>query len=225
MRVVIAGAGLVGRGLARRLIEGKHDVVVIDADRETCERVYSQLGVTAVHGSATSIYTLEDAEVGRAECVAGLMRRDSDNLCFALLAKHLGAQRIIVRMRDPRYEEPYRLAGVTRVLNIVDLYLNQLTWEIEEPGVKEVTTFGEGNASIVFAKMPEHSRAAGRTVAEITQDADFPTDCVLAGVFRPATGQFIIPRGSAVVEVGDRVYLAGYTQQLRRAIRYFGLKQ
>jgi trk system potassium uptake protein TrkA len=222
MRVVIAGAGVVGRGLARRLSQGKHDVVVIDADRQVCEQVYSQLGVTTIHGSATSIATLEEAELRRADCAAGVMRQDSDNLCFSLLAHHMGVERIIVRMRDPRYEEAYKLAGVTRVLNIVDLYLNQFTWEIEEPTMKELTAFGEGKANIVFVKVAERSKAAGKTIEELVQDSDFPRDCVIVGVFRPATGDFIIPRGQAGVEVGDRVYLAAHTDTIRKAAHYLG---
>ncbi|MFW6118718.1 MAG: potassium channel family protein [Planctomycetota bacterium] len=224
MRIVIAGAGMVGAGLAERLVAGKHDVVVVDADREVCERVYSEIGVTAIHGSATSITTLEEAELDRAECAAATMRRDSDNLCFAVLARHMGVQRIIVRMRDPRYEEAYKLAGATRVLNIVDLYINQFTWEIEEPNLQELTAFGEGKASIVFIKVPAESPAAGKTVADIAQDSNFPDNCTIAAIFRSETGQFILPRGHATIEAGDRVYMAANTDDIRRAARFLGVK-
>ncbi len=224
MRVVIAGAGMVGAGLARRLMEGKHDVVVIDVDREICERIYSQLGVSAIHGSATSISVLEDAELNRADCAAGTMHSDADNLCFALLARHMKVPRIIVRMRDPRYEEAYKLAGVARVLNIVDLYLNQFTWEVEEPSMQEVTAFGEGRASIVFVKVPEESRAAGLTIEQIARNPDFPTDCVIVGILRADSGQFIIPRGHAAVQGGDRVYLAANTAEIRKAARWLGVR-
>lgn len=224
MRIVIAGAGLVGGGLAARLAAGKHDVVVIDADREVCERVYTRTGVTTIHGSATSIGTLEEAELDRADCAAAVMRRDADNLCFTVLARNMGVPRISVRMRDPRYEDAYKLAGATRVLNIVGLYLNQFVWEIEDPAMREVATFGEGNASIVFAKVSAESRAAGRTVAEVAQDADFPADCVMAGIFRPATGEFIIPRGNVTIEAEDRVYLAAGSEDISRAVRYLGVK-
>jgi len=222
MRVVIAGAGLVGSGLAERLVAGKHDVTVVDVDREVCERVYSRLGVTTIHGSATSVATLEDAELSRADCAAGVMRRDSDNLCFTLLARSVGVPRIIVRMRDPRYQDAYEMAGATRTLNIVELYLNQFTWEVEEPAMGELTTFGQGKASIVFVKVSTKSRAAGRTVAQIAEDPDFPTDCVIAGIFRPETGDFIIPRGDRGVEAGDRVYLAASNDRIRMAARFLG---
>ncbi len=224
MRIVIAGAGRVGGGLAARCIDGRHDVTVIDSDREACERVYSQTGAVTIHGSATSIYTLEEAELQKADCAVAAMRRDTDNLLFALLAKNMGVERVIVRMRDPRYEEAYKLAGVTRVLNIVELYLNQFTWEIEEPDMQEVTSFAEGKASIVFVQVPAESPAAGRTIAEIAKDKGFPEDVVIAAILRTETGKFIIPRGHVSIDGGDRVYLAAYTDGIRQAVRYFGVK-
>jgi trk system potassium uptake protein TrkA len=220
MRIVIAGAGLVGRGLARRLSVNRHDVTVVESDREICEQVYSELGVQTICGSATSIATLEEAELGRANCAAAAMRRDSDNLCFALLAKHMGVSRIIVRMRDPRYEQAYRLAGVTRALDSVELYLNEFVWEIEEAAIKEVTAFGEGRARIVSVRVPEGSKAAGRTVGELTQQAGFPADCVIIGLLRPATGEFILRRAQVTIQSGDHVYLAAYMDDMPKATRH-----
>jgi len=222
MRIVIAGAGLVGRGLARRLSANRHDVTVVESDRETCEHIYSELGVHTIHGSATSIATLEEAELNRADCAAGTMRRDSDNLCFALLAKHMGVGRIIVRMRDPRYEEAYSLAGVTRALDSVELYLNEFVWEVEEATIKGVTAFGEGKARIVSVRASEGCKAAGRTVAELTGDVGFPADCVIIGLLRAATGEFILRRGQVTIQAGDQVYLAAYADDVRKAARYLG---
>ena len=223
MRIVIAGAGLVGRGLVRRLSAARHDITVIESDRDVCERIYAQLGVATIQGSATSITTLEEAEVSKADCAAAVMRNDADNLCFALLAKHMGVEKVIARMRDPRFEEPYRLAGVTRVLNIVDLYINQFTWEIEDPAMKEVTALGQGKASIVFVEVSEKARAAGHTIEQIARDEQFPPDCVIVGILRAGTGEFIIPRGPVRVQAGDRVYLAAHTDAIRKAARFVGM--
>jgi trk system potassium uptake protein TrkA len=134
----------------------------------------------------------------------------------------MGVERIMARMRDPRYEDAYKLAGVTRVFNIVELYVNQFTWEIEDPDMREVTSFGEGDASMVFVKVSEKSKAAGHTVAQIDQADEFPADCVIAAIFRPDTGEFILPRGNATVEIGDRVYLAAHNDTIRKASRYLG---
>jgi len=58
MYIVIAGAGLVGQGLAQRLVEARHDVVVVDADKAVCEELASR-GALALHGAATNVDLLE----------------------------------------------------------------------------------------------------------------------------------------------------------------------
>ena len=54
MYIVIAGAGLVGMHLADRLTKSKHDVVIIDLDREVCEEAYRRLGAMTINGSAST---------------------------------------------------------------------------------------------------------------------------------------------------------------------------
>ena len=96
--------------------------------------------------------------------------------------------------------------------------------EIQQPALLQVATFGGGKASIVVAVIPENAVVHGQTVEEIAQNKEFPNDCIIAGIFRPTSGDFIIPRGQVTVEAGDRVYLAASTDEIRRAARYLGVK-
>jgi Trk K+ transport system NAD-binding subunit len=73
-------------------------------------------------------------------------------------------------------------------------------------------------------RVPDDSRAAGHTIEEIAKESGFPSDCVIVGIFRPETGEFIIPRGHVGVEAGDRVYLAAHSEAVRRAAHYIGVK-
>ena len=49
---------------------------------------------------------------------------------------------------------------------------------------------------------------------------EFPTECVITGIFRPGNQQFMIPRGSALLQSGDRVFLVAGQSDLRRASRF-----
>ncbi|MFP4588914.1 MAG: potassium channel family protein [Candidatus Bipolaricaulota bacterium] len=223
MYVLIAGAGLVGRGLAKRLVNNKHDVVVVDIDEEVCNKVYQEYGAVSVNGDATDVEVLEEAGLHRADVAVGTMRRDGDNLSFSLLANNLEVERIFARMRNVKYEEAYRAAGVTDVINIVDLYLEQFTMEIEQPKLQRVATLGGGEASIVIVSISEESKGAGKTIASITQDQEFPKQCVIAGIYRE--DEFIIPRGDRTIEIGDRVFLAAATPDIKEAARYLGVRE
>jgi len=224
MYIVIAGAGLVGSGLAARLVEARHDVVVIDRDEAVCEGLTARIGVLALKGSATDIDILEQAGIDKADVAVGTMRADADNLAFANLAKSFDVPRVIARMRDPRYGSAYEKAGVAATIHIVEVFVNQLLLEIEEPHLRQVATFGQGKAAIVVDTVPEGAAADGKTVSQIAADPDFPAECVITGVYRSETQEFIIPRGGAQIRSGDRVFLVAERRNLRKASKFLHRK-
>ena len=217
MYIIIAGAGLVGGGLAERLIEARHDVVVIDVDKSVCEWLATKLGVLALNGSASDVDVLEQAEMGRADVAVGSMRADADNLAFAVLAKSYDVPRVIARMRNPRYEAAYKKAGVSTTVHVIDVFVNQLLLDIEQPHLRQVAVFGGGKASIVVDTIPADSAAAGKTVSEIAAEPAFPPECVITGIYRTETHTFLIPRGSAQLLAGDQVFLVADYSTLRKA--------
>jgi trk system potassium uptake protein TrkA len=225
MYIVIAGAGLVGANLAARLDEARHDVVIIDQSRDVCEELASNLGALVVCGSATDIGMLKEAGMERADVAVATMRVDADNLAFALLAKSFDVPHVVARMRDPRYEAAYAKAGVAATSRIVDVFVNQLLLEIDEPHLRQIATFGAGEASIVVDTVPEDAYVSGKTISEIAGDEGFPAECVISGVYRPSTKEFAIPRGPTKVESGDRVFLVARLQDLRRASKLLHRKK
>jgi trk system potassium uptake protein TrkA len=211
---------MVGGTLARHLVENRHDVVVVEKDQAVCEDISSRVGALTIHGTATDIDVLEEAGMNKAEVAIGAMPLDADNLSFAILARNAGVSRVIVRMRNPRYQDAYKAAGVTRTLSIQELFVKQLVLEIEQPTLRQVATFGRGKASIVVATVPDGASLAGNTVSEIAQNRKFPEDCVIAGIYREAGEKFIFPRGGAEVRTGDQVFLAASTDTVREAAEF-----
>ena len=220
MYVIIAGGGLLGQGLAAKLVEGRHDVVLIEKDRAVCERLSASMGALVIHGNATSIEILEEAGVKKADVAVGALRIDADNLAFSVLTRNFGVARVIARMRNPKYEGAYRFAGVSRVLNVGELLVPRLVLEIEQPALRHLVTFGEGEACIVVVTIPDGALVDGQTVGQITQDKDFPADCVIAGIYRQDPKDFVFPRGPAEIRSGDQVFLAAHSATVREASRF-----
>jgi len=191
MYVVVAGAGIVGKNLATRLNEAKHDVVVIDINPSVCEDLYARHGLETIQGSATSIDVLEAAG----------------------------------RMTDPQYETALKRAGATHMINIGGFYLDQLMIDIEEPEARRIATFGQGQGAIVIARVPEGAEVDGWTIERIAQSPAFPDDCVIVGLYREKTAEFIIPRGHRVILAGDQVFLAAVASDVRPALRVLGIKR
>jgi trk system potassium uptake protein TrkA len=148
MYIVIAGIGAVGAGLAAKLAQNRHDVVIIDVNREVCDELAARHGVVAVHGSATDIGVLEDADIRKADVSIALMGSDADNIAFALLSKHFEVPRIVVRMSDSRYRMAYEKAGATNVVNPADIFIENMILDIEQPDFVRVATLGGGKQEL-----------------------------------------------------------------------------
>lgn len=220
MYIVIAGAGMVGGELARRLVEDKHDVVIIDHDKEVCDKLYSEIGVVAINGDAAQIDILNEADIGKADVVVAAMIGDVDNLACAILAKSLGVPQIIVRMRDPAYEDAYRLAGVTSIVSVIDLMINQMIMEVEQPEVRRIMTIGGGRADIFTVIIPRGAKVAGRRVEDIVKNSKFPSQCVFIAVYNQETEEFAIPRGEQVINEGDEVFLISTAEDIKEAVDF-----
>lgn len=224
MYVIIGGAGLLGRNVARILTASKHDVVVIDKKSEVCEQIYERLGVVAINGDATSIQTLKEAGIEKADVALATMHYDADNISLTVIARSFGVPRIYARMRDPSYEPVYDRAGATDTINVVELSAIPLVFEIEEPEVSIAYTFRGGEGVIAIIRIPEDSPVAEMTVAQIASDENFPDNCLITGIFRSETEEFCVPRGSRKIFGGDQVFLTAPIDSIRKAARFMGIK-
>ncbi len=217
MYVIVAGAGIVGGDLASKLVEKKHDVVVIDMDKEACDRLYSEIGVVAVNGNAARISTLKEAGIEKAEVLVAAMGNDVDNLSCAILAKSLGVPQIIVRMRNEAYENAYRLAGITSIVRVADLMINEMMMEIEQPDVRRIMSIGGGRGEIFMVTIPQDARIAGKSVGDITKESSFPKQCVFIATYSQEAEEITFPRGDQVINGGDQVFLIAPTEDVKRA--------
>jgi trk system potassium uptake protein TrkA len=217
MRIIVAGAGVTGYLLLKMLVAKKHDVVVIDVDREVCEEVYAETGAMTIHGSATDIRTLEKAGTQNSDVVLCLVRHDSDNIAISILAKSLGVRSIIALLRKPEYEPAYKSAGVTTIISLTDLLLHQLIMEIEQPNVKSIMPLGGGKAEIYAVEIPPEAKSVGMTVREITEQGGFPKECVFVGIYHKDSDVFCIPRGDHDLKEWDTVFLVSNSLYIKPA--------
>lgn len=206
MYVIVAGADLMGKEIIRMLVKKNHDVVVIDKNRDTCEALYAETGAMTINGNSTDIHTLRDAGAEKADAIICLMP-DADNLACSLLSQSLGIPKIVARLRDPHYEQAYQQAGVTTIVNVTGLLLNQVMMEIEQPTVKRIMTLGGEKAGVYMVKIPEKAKSVGLKIMDITGQPDFPKECVFMGIYREDEGNFLIPRGDYTIQGGDTVFL------------------
>lgn len=218
MRTLIAGAGRAGLAVATHLRDSGHEVTIIDRDAAAAERAFDGHGLVAIVGDASEAAILHESRVAEADVVVALLRRDSENLAVAMLARAAGAKRVMVRMRDPAYREVYEQAGVDRILSETDVFIGALATAIEHQAVRHAMILG--NATAFELAIPAGSRVVGRSVAEIASDDAFPHSCVIAGMFEPS-GRVLAPRGSSTVTAGMTVLLVAPRLELSALVEFF----
>ncbi|MCA0178930.1 MAG: TrkA family potassium uptake protein [Actinobacteria bacterium] len=181
MRVVIAGAGSVGRSIAKELLYNTHTVLLIDkaADEHAIRRVPDANWLVA---DACEIDALNEAGLADCDVVVAATGDDKVNLVVSLLAKtEFGVPRTVARVNNPKNEWMFDEAWGVDVAVSTPRLMTALVEEAVTVGdLVRIFEFRKGNATMVEMTLPADSPYAGSRVG----DVEFPADTVLVGVIR-----------------------------------------
>lgn len=200
MRVAIAGAGAVGRSIARELIRSEHHVLLM-------ERKVGHIDPSAVeaaewvHADACELQTLEDARIETYDVVIAATGDDKTNLVLSLLAKtEFGVDRVVARVNDPRNEWLFDASWGVDVAVSTPRMLASLVEEAVSVGdLVRLMTLRQGQANLVEITLPTNTPLAGKPVRKIA----FPRDAALVTILRG--GRVIVPEKDDPLEGGDEL--------------------
>jgi trk system potassium uptake protein TrkA len=219
MKIIIAGAGRGGLNLGVHLQQRGHVVVILEKDPAIAQHASEVYGMVMLTGDASDASILRQAEPARADAVLAMLHRDADNLGVALLARSLGANRIIVRMRDPAYRTVYEQVGIRQILSETEILVGALATVVEFDAVRHSMVLARGNAMAVELTVPEGSQVVGRSVSDVATLATFPRSCVVAGMV--TGGTVLAPRGGSIFEAGMDLLLVSARDDLSATINFF----
>jgi len=217
MKIVIAGGGRVGGELASRLITERHQVTVVERDRATCERLFEELGVVTVCGEAMDPRILESAGLVSADVACAVLPRDADNLAFAMLVRSLGSARVMVRMLDDSYRAAYLLAGVRDLIAEAEVVVTKMVTAIDFPQISASLPLAGGAAILFQLVVKPRATVAGKTIAEVRADPEFPKECIFIG-FLDGEGHIVLPDGNTVLKPGHTALLVTRREALLQAV-------
>ena len=139
-KALIIGAGRTGRFLAPMLEKQGLMVKVIEKNKERCQMLAAQLEKGLVLcGDGTDIDLLTEEGVAEADVVVCITEDDKLNLLLALLAKHLGAKKTIVRVARNEYIELMEKVGVDVVLSSRLLSAGEVLRFVRKGGIVSVS--------------------------------------------------------------------------------------
>ena len=106
MKIVIVGAGRMGKEIAFRLADEGHDITVVDDDPKRLESIAGMADVIVIEGDCTTFSVLKKASVRKADLFIAVRPEETSNIISAILAKQLGARKSIARIDNNEYLEP-----------------------------------------------------------------------------------------------------------------------
>jgi trk system potassium uptake protein TrkA len=200
MRVAIAGAGAVGRSVARELIGNGHRVLLIDRDPNALkpERVPDAEWLLA---DSCELSSLEEAKLEACDVVIAATGDDKVNLVTSLLAKtEFAVPRTVARVNHPNNEWLFSEAWGVDVNVSTPRIMSALVEEAVTVGdIVRLFTFRQGNANLVEITLPDDSPFVGKPVGLVP----WPENTSLVTILRD--GQVYTPGEDQPIETGDEL--------------------
>ncbi len=208
MRVAIAGAGKVGRSIARELIASGHHVLLIDRDADLARQGVVE-GAETLLADACEISTLDEALLSQCQVVVAATGDDKVNLVVSLLAKtEYGVPRVVARVNHPKNEWMFDQSWGVDVAVSTPRMLSALVEEAVSIGdLVRLFSFRQGEANLVEITLSVDSPVAGQRVG----DQPWPPDTALVAIVR---GQRVItPSADDPLDPGDELLFVASPDQ------------
>lgn len=223
MQIVIMGGGKIGSNLCQTLSTSENDITLIEQDPVVLERLTSQHDIIGVLGNGSSYEIQVEAKTPNADVFVAVTANDEINLIACIIAKQLGADYTIARVRNPEYashmEEMRRALGISLMLNPDRQAASEIARLIQFPTALSVEPFAHNRVNMVEVEIPAEHELIGQNLIAFRQKSP---DVLVCAVVR--NGEAFIPFGSTVLQAQDRLFITGTIADLRHVYRMFASK-
>ncbi|MCD6162673.1 MAG: Trk system potassium transporter TrkA [candidate division Zixibacteria bacterium] len=221
MNIIIIGLGEVGKHIASVLSKENHNVTVVDSNTNAVTAIDDRLDVRSVVGRAGSIKIMKEIEIDKSDLVIAVTNLDEVNILTAMMAKNMGAKKVIARVDSREYLPETRgsfqeLFGIDLVISPEILSAIEISKLIGFMGASYIAEFANGMVELMQLT---HNKKAGVTGIPL-QKLKTPPDILVSGIVRK--NELIIPSGSTVLKDGDKVFIIGKKESIEDGARYFG---
>jgi trk system potassium uptake protein TrkA len=227
MNIVIAGDGEVGMHLAEALVRSNHNITIVDPHEELLKLVESHSDLMTIKGDSTSTEVLQRANVKRADMVIAVLHDEHINLLTAIIAKKMGAKKVIARVNtmenlSPSVWRMYQDLGIDGLLSPEDIAAQEIISLLKKNASSETYDFAGGNLQLFMVKLDPEAEILGKTVNEVMDQYEHIEFRVAAIHRRQST---FIPQGDEVFQVSDMVYVVTKPHAIKDIIKLSGKKQ
>ncbi len=220
MKIIIAGCGKIGSAVLGDLAAEGHDVVAVDKSSAVITELTNIYDVMGVCGNAADCDTL--IEAGASDCGLFVAMTESDelNMLSCFLAKKMGAENTIARIRNPEYNDSSlgflrQHLELAMAINPEQSAAREIFNILKFPSALKIETFSRRSLEIIEFRLTEKSALCGKNLIEIRKkyDAQFLICCVQRGE------EVYIPNGFFTLQAGDKIGLTASQSEMQKLMR------
>ncbi len=203
-RVVIAGGGNIGVRLAKSL-EAMNQVKVIERNHDRAREISEQLNQAIVlHGDAADEELLLEENIDSADVFVSVTNADEANILSAMLAKRLGARKVMALINKPAYAELVEAGTIDIGISPSEITLGSLLAHVRRGDVVKVHALRRGAAEAIEAVAhgdEDQSRVVGRAIEQIRLPRGATINAIVRG------DKVLMAHHDTVIETDDHVIL------------------
>ena len=208
-RLMIAGGGKVGLRLARSLV-GQCDVKIIESDKKRCEYLASQLpsNMIVLHGDGSDEDLLQEENVGDMDLFLALTSDDEDNILSAMLAKRMGARRVMSLINRRAYADMMQGSTIDIAISPAHTVIGELLAHVRRGEVAAVHSLRRGAAEALEGVARgdiKTSRLVGRRIQDIKLPQGARLGVIVRGEGRQT--QVLMPHHETLIEPDDHIVI------------------
>lgn len=223
MRIIILGAGKVGKTLTEHLVREDHDIVIIDQHAERVETLVNQYDVLGITGNGATFDILMEAGVEETDIIIAVTESDELNILAGLMAKQMGAENCIARVRNPEYLKQRTFMrnqlGLSMIINPELEGASEIRRILMFPSAFKIDRFAGGKIELAEFRLREETKLADIALKSLSRISK--TNVLVCAVRRKE--ELIIPDGEFVLQKNDRIYVVGGHQDLAKFCQDIGL--
>lgn len=229
MKIIIEGAGEVGSHLAKMLRAESNDVTVIDNDEQRLSHLSSYADVETILGNPSSIKVLKSAGVEKADLYIAVypFATQEVNIVGAMLARQLGAAKVIARINDEEYLTAenrliFKEMGIELTFYPEKVAADEIVDALKHSSSTESMDFAHGKLQMAVFKLDENSPCTDATLGSFTNGISQEELLSFRIIAISRNGKTIIPKFDSKFLYGDLIYVISKREGLPQLSKYFG---
>ena len=216
MKIIVLGAGKVGKTLIKHMSNEDHDIIVVDQNATKVEEVVNQYDVIGVVGNGGSYDILMEAGAEDANLIICVTASDELNILAGLVAKKMGTRHTIARVRNPDYSSQRDFMrnqlGFSMIVNPELEAASEIRRVLSFPSAVKVDTFSRGKVELAEFFVEDYSRLNGVELNQLHKITK--TNILVCAVSH--NEDVIIPDGNYAIKPGDHLYITGTHRDLSK---------